>query len=110
MPKDKVQGRELVTLRYGVVPGGRTFEIVGTKVMGVRLDGLASALRIHNAAHPQAEYEVLAEVKCTTEESDTIIKTIRGTGVSLKHYWAPASSAANPQPGPYGIGYFDILH
>ena len=106
---DKDPPEELTTIKYCQKPR-RTFEIVGSDVKGLKLAELPEALKKHHEANPRTAYEVYAEIKTDTKESDKIIKTIQKAGVTLKHYWAPVSNVDPSKPaGKYGPGHVDLL-
>jgi len=99
----------LTTINYAAEPF-RTFEIVGTDIKGIELKELREAISRHQKQHPGVAYELLAEVKCTPEQSNLIVAEIKGTGVTLRHYWAPVSCVdLKSTPGKYGRGHVDIL-
>ena len=106
-PSDRAPADALSTIKYRV---DGTFEIAGTDIKGITLDNLSQELTRHQEQHAGATYELYAENKCHPELSDKIIATIRESGVTLKHYWAPYNDA-DPQgsPGKYGVGQVDIL-
>jgi hypothetical protein len=101
----------LTVIKYCLEPF-RTFEIVGTDVKGIKkLGDLTAALRKHRQAHPEAEYELLAEVKSVPEGERAIIDAVSKAGITLKYYWAAFSGAPAPgvKIGPHGVGFYDIL-
>jgi hypothetical protein len=103
----KTDTPKLTVIKYS---SSRTFEIAGTNFKGIELKDLVKALKRHQTKNQGAEYELLAEVKCVAEESDKIVKTIRGSGIELKHYWAPVGVFdPNDKPGPHGAGYVDLI-
>jgi hypothetical protein len=99
----------LITLKYSLNPF-RTFEIVGTDIKGIELVNLTEALEKHKNKNPQAEYELLAEVKSAPETMEEIKKSIERSGIKLKHCWVPTSIFSSDKPGPYGPGFIDIIN
>lgn len=97
----------LTTIKYTGEPF-RTFEIAGTNRRCTKIEDLPELIRSHQKDNPGSFYELYAELKCVPETSDQIIATIKGTGVTLKHYWAPVSRSIST-PGKYGRGHVDIL-
>ncbi len=102
--------KNLITIKYVLNPF-RTFVIEGTDLKNINLAGLTHELSQYKATHRDDQFELYAEVKCTPEESNKIIKAIQKAGIDLKHYWAPISIIdPNTKPGPYGSGHVDILN
>lgn len=97
--------QRLVTIKYCLEPM-RTFEVVGTDIKALPLDRLTETLKTYKAENPEAEYELLAEVKCMPEQEHAIRKAIRDAGITLKHYWAPVSFDGGKE-SPYGPGHVD---
>jgi hypothetical protein len=100
--------KKLITIKYCLEPF-RTFEIVGMNIKGVEFEKLTDILKKIKSENPDAEYELLAEVKNVPEMENKIIKAIENAGIKLKHYWAPVSDIVNGKIGPYGIGFVDII-
>ena len=100
---------QAIVVKYCLEPF-RTFEIAGTTSKGIRLEDLEKALREHQSTHRDAQYELVAEVKCVPAQSSEIVETFKKAGTILIHYWAPVSDiTTNSPPGPYGAGFVDIL-
>jgi len=97
---------KLVIIKYCLVPL-RTFEIVGTDIKGVEQKELTEVLKKYKSENPDAQYELLAEVKSIIEIVEEIKKDIEAAGIQLKHYWIPTSTSKTS--GPHGPGFRDIL-
>ena len=100
---------EITTVRYVLVPF-RTFQISGTNTKGLKINELKDALVKHYQIHPDANYELFAEVKNTPKAYEDIINAFNAAGVNLLHFWAPVSDFYPDLKQSKYDGHVDILN
>ena len=90
---------KLIIIKYTM---DRTFEIAGTDIKGIKVKRLTEILKEYKKNNPNDEYELVAEIKSTSETTEDIMQAIKKAGIHLKHFWVPVSFGthkASPKPG-----------